>query len=321
MKRPIFKSSFNGLINKYLDYRANQGIHPGRDHTYLQKLDAFLEGMKCEEGVFPRSLVPRWRTKRESETDNSHYLRVGVSRRFFEYLHSFGYDVALFRDVKPPKANYVPHIYSDDEIQRYFEVVDTHPLTSLDKDRYQLPVFFRILYCCGTRVTETLQITKKDVDITNGIIRLRITKGDKERYVVMSDGLKELMAVYASKVFFFLNDDSPIFSNKFGLPYTEPSIHVIHRKILGLAGIPIASSSGKNKRIHDWRHTFAVKSFKKLVDDGVDLYASLPILSAYLGHRNIHATEYYIRLTSSLYPYVEEKLSAVMKSIIKSEET
>lgn len=319
MKRPVFKSSFKDLINKYLDYRASQGIHPGRDHTYLQKLDEFLEEMKCEEGIFPRTIVQEWRNRRDTETVKSHYLRIGVSRRFFEYLHSLGYDVALFRDVKPPKTNYIPHIYSDDEIKRYFEVVDTHPLTSLNKDRYQLPVLFRILYCCGTRITETLRIAKKDVDIANGIIRLRVTKGDKERYVVLSDDLKSLMASYASKMFFLLNDESPIFSNKYGLPYTEPSIQVIHRKILGLAGIPVASSSGNNKRIHDWRHTFAVKSFKKLVDDGVDLYASLPVLSAYLGHRNIRATEYYIRLTSSLYPYVGEKFSAVMESIIKSE--
>lgn len=313
MKRPVFKSSFSKAMNEYLDFRSESDIKPGRDYTYLKKLDRFLSDNNIK--VFTKSVAEEWRHKTHSESQHGYYLRINVTKRLMHYLHTHGYDVALFRDVKPPTPNYTPHIYTDEEISSYFRVLDTIAISNLEKHRIQLPIFFRILYCCGTRVTETLSIKKKDVNIEHGIITLHVTKGNKERYVVMSESLRQLMQVYADKTFAVLNEDSPIFSNKYGLPLTEPSIHHFHRKILALAGIPAASSSGNNKRIHDWRHTFAVRSFKKMIDDGRDLYVSLPILSAYLGHRNIRATEYYIRLTSALYPYVEDKFQNIMQKI------
>ena len=61
---------------------------------------------------------------------------------------------------------------------------------------------------------------------------------------------------------------------------------------------------GKNKgpRVHDLRHTFAVNSLVKMVEAGLDLYVSLPILSTYLGHQSIESTNRYVRLTSMLFP-------------------
>lgn len=37
-------------------------------------------------------------------------------------------------------------------------------------------------------------------------------------------------------------------------------------------------------------------------ESGLDLYYSLPILSEYLGHQSLEATEKYVRLTSEMYP-------------------
>ena len=51
----------------------------------------------------------------------------------------------------------------------------------------------------------------------------------------------------------------------------------------------------------------AVYSFKQLTDSGLDMYVALPILSAYLGHKTIFATEKYVRLTLQMFPYIEEK--------------
>ena len=62
-------------------------------------------------------------------------------------------------------------------------------------------------------------------------------------------------------------------------------------------------------RIHDWRHTFTVRAFKHMADNGIDMYVALPILSTYLGHGTIIATEYYLRLTLELFPSIEEKMS------------
>jgi hypothetical protein len=52
-----------------------------------------------------------------------------------------------------------------------------------------------------------------------------------------------------------------------------------------------------------------------MVDSGLDMYVALPILSAYLGHKSISATEQYARLTMSMFPYIEEKFKYKLEKV------
>ena len=70
---------------------------------------------------------------------------------------------------------------------------------------------------------------------------------------------------------------------------------------MGKANIPCIGSN-QSPRIHDLRHTFAVTSLANMADAGIDLYVSLPILSNYLGHQSLEATNHYVRLTANMYP-------------------
>ena len=91
-------------------------------------------------------------------------------------------------------------------------------------------------------------------------------------------------------------------------------ISELHVRILRQANIPYMAG-GRGPRIHDWRHSFAINSFRQMIDNGMDMYVSLPILSTYLGHKTIMATERYLRLTVSMYPYIEEKFSKTLDEI------
>jgi len=51
---------------------------------------------------------------------------------------------------------------------------------------------------------------------------------------------------------------------------------------------------------------------------GIDLYAFLPVLSAYLGHSSIHATQRYLRLTAELYPDLLKQIEKTCSNIIPS---
>jgi len=44
-----------------------------------------------------------------------------------------------------------------------------------------------------------------------------------------------------------------------------------------------------------------------MVDSGLDMYVALPVLSTYLGHKSVYATEVYVRLAMSMFPYIEEQ--------------
>ena len=111
-----------------------------------------------------------------------------------------------------------------------------------------------------------------------------------------------------------LADEDYIFTNANGGRMDEKSVYENHRAFLRQAGIPYVGG-GEGPRIHDWRHHMAVYSFKQLTDSGLDMYVALPILSTYLGHKTIFATEKYVRLTLQLFPYIEEKFRGMAERI------
>lgn len=84
------------------------------------------------------------------------------------------------------------------------------------------------------------------------------------------------------------------FSNGFGKDFFErflaPDTEVTLR------------GAGRRPRVHDLRHTYAVTALASMADTGIDLYVSLPILSNYLGHQSLEATNYYVRLTANMFP-------------------
>ena len=284
---------------------------------HLKNLDIFFIQEKITEISFSRDQAVKWRQRFENESERRQYDRINTTKRFFEYLFIQGFPVFQIKDTKHPKSRFTPHIYTDEEIEKYFMALDTYESAVNRKHNIQLPVLFRIMLCCGTRMTETIKILKKDVDLDSGIIRLSETKNSKQRYVVMSNSLLTLMRSFADKTFYALSDDDYIFTSLYGKYPSASIINGIHHKILQYAGIPNKGSGRYGKRVHDWRHTFAVRAFKQMIDLGMDMYVALPVLSVYLGHNNIYSTERYLRLTVSMYPYLKERFGKNLDEIFE----
>ena len=318
MTHHAFRSGFADELEKYLALRVSEGYQEKSFLNMLSRFDRFCAERGITSLRFTSEDAAVWLRHMGNEGNRSHYLRIAVSRKFLLYLAQNGHDVYVMRPMASRNSDFRPHIYNSDEIRRYFRVVDTYfDNFSNYPNRtapLQLPVLFRLLYCCGTRINETLGIRKRDVDIGNGTIVLHETKNSRERLIVLSHGMQELMSEYADKCFYLLGESNYIFSTRYGTKHDHRNIHAYHRNILEIAGIPFWGG-GKGPRIHDWRHTFAVHSFKQMLDSGRDIYVSLPILSAYLGHQSIQATEKYVRLTCELYPYIQEKFQPQLDSI------
>lgn len=308
MSRPVYKSPFAEEMYRYLDSRTASGFKESCVYHVLKKFDRFC----CEEGIagltFTEGHAARWIRKGGNEATTSHYHRINSSKLFLLYLSRKGYDVSVIRDVRYRPTEFQPHIYTEDECRRYFHAVDTYSSPRNRKDAIQYPVFFRILYSCGTRLNETLGIRKRDVDLEEGIIRLFETKNKRERYIVLGDGLNALMNQFADKCFYLLVDDDWIFTGASGKRMNGQAVYRAHRIFLGRAGIPYVGG-GTGPRVHDWRHHMAVQAFRRMAESGLDMYVALPILSAYLGHKTIFATERYVRLSMQIYPHIEEKLN------------
>ncbi len=318
MARYEFSSVFANEIEKYITDRMAAGFNESSYRSYLIGFDRFCNKKGITEPVFTSKDAAAWMEQRDTETHTTHYSRINASKHFLTYLSIKGYDVYVVRDIKYKGTDFQPHIYTEDETNKYFAAVDSHYSVSNRKDALQYPILFRILYCCGTRINETLGIKKKDVDLENGILKLNETKNNKERYVVCGEDLRKLINIYANRCFYLLLEDDYIFTNANGGRLDEKSVYENHRAFLRKAGIPYVGEN-EGPRIHDWRHHMAVYSFKQMTDSGLDMYVALPILSAYLGHKTIFATEKYVRLTLQLFPYIEEKFKGIAERIFGGE--
>lgn len=314
MARYEFVSVFADEIQNYINDKAAAGYNGENFRRSLANFDKFCTEQAIKTPVFTTRHASSWLKQRENESHTTHYSRINTSKHFLKYLRMKGYDVYVVRDIKYKGTDFAPYIYSDDETERYFLAVDSHSSGRNRKDAIQYPVMFRILYCCGTRINETLGIRKQDVDLDKGILLLNQTKNNRQRYVVVGDDLRELLKDYADKCFYLLNDTDYIFTNANGGRLDKKTVYEKHRRFLFQAGIPY-QGDGTGPRIHDWRHHMAVYSFKRMADSGLDMYVALPILSAYLGHKTIFATEKYVRLTLQLFPYIEEKFHPLVDRI------
>jgi integrase len=293
-------------MNAFLNYHSAAGRLERSFYYHLRNFDMFcIEHDICEPS-FTKDDAAKWVQKRNLEASTTHYARVNGIKHFLMYLGKKGYDVFITRDVKYKPTDFQPHIYTDDETVRYFRVVDAYASSQNRKNAIQYPVLFRLLYCCGTRINETLGIRMRDVDLEAGIIKLNETKNNHERFIVLGDDMRALMSQFADKCFYLLAEDGYVFSTHNGGRLSGNTIYEAHREFLRLAGIPFIGE-GSGPRIHDWRHTMAVKSFKQMIDSGLDMYVALPILSTYLGHKGISSTERYVRLSMSMYPHIEER--------------
>ena len=101
------------------------------------------------------------------------------------------------------------------------------------------------------------------------------------------------------------NTDNYFFTIKNNKQLNRNLVYSNFRKILILSDI---AHNEFGPRVHDFRHTMAVYSFKNAVDNNYDLLTFLPILSAYLGHKDIYATEKYLHLVSDMYPDIRNKI-------------
>jgi integrase/recombinase XerD len=314
MNRPVFQSVFADEMNSYLDYKISSGYKAASFYINLRRFDRFCAYQEIKEPIFTADDAVKWIQRREDEATTTHYSRINGTKQFLVYLSQKGYDVFVTRDIRFKPTEFQPHIYTEDEARRYLHAVDTYESARNRKDAVQYPVLFRLLYCCGTRINETLGIRKQDVDLEKGMIKLLEAKNNSERYIVLGNDFKALMIQFAEKCFYLLGDRDYIFTTSNGGRMSGDIIYEAHRLFLQRAGIPYLGG-GIGPRIHDWRHTMAVRSFKQMIDSGMDMYVALPILSAYLGHKTIFATERYVRLTMGIYPYIEEKFRSKMKEV------
>ena len=223
-------------------------------------------------------------------------------------------------------AKRVVHILSDEEIVSVFKVIDEY-IPSMSYEAFhrlaaEYKVIFRLLYCCGLRISEVRNLHTDDVDLDHGRLRIMQSKGRKDRMVYLSEDLTELLREYASKLSaVFLCQSVWIFPAR--NPGQQLSNVTIDKRFRdSWAKTPFAKNCDRNPTVHCLRHSFVVKRMNLWMEEGVSLKEMLPFLSKFLGHTSPEETLYYYHQVDSAFHIIRslDKTSAkVIPEVTKDE--
>ena len=315
------QSPFAAHIEAFISQKRAIGYHYKAEEYQLLRFDAFCTKQNITEPTLTKELTEQWIQKRDGEAVKNQSLRCSVVRQFAQFLSSYGlaaYVLPAQKNTIP--QNYTPYIFSSEELKAIFNVADQmSPCTVSPFIHEVMPMILRLLYGCGLRSGEACHLKKCDILLDDGVLTVLNAKNEKDRLVPMSASLVDRCRAYSERMELLCPDTVYLFPNKYGSCVEPSTVYSWFRRFLFKARIP-HRGRGKGPRVHDLRHTFAVHSLQKMARDGMDLYCALPILSMYLGHENISATEKYLRMTAAVHPEILEQLQCFYGSMLPAEE-
>lgn len=297
----IFTGPLAEYCTKYIDYKRSLGFKMGSSAYYLLRgMDTFFlqHGLPLNSPILQKEVVEKYVARRGSESVKTQHMRMSIIRQFSLFMTRLGFNYYVYPETNfvQVKDDFIPYIFTHNEVERLTKILDKIPLSPWYPTYHIVyPMLFRMLYGCGLRINEALGLKMQNVDIKQGIIRLDATKNNIQRLIPMSKSLHKYCKKYIIQMSFSSSYDGYYYPTRKGNQYNSTTVYCQFRKFMTLAGI--FRENGTTPRVHDIRHTFAVHALEKMVDEGRDIYCALPVLSTYLGHRGLESTEKYLRLT------------------------
>jgi integrase/recombinase XerD len=309
--------NFKQYIESLIIQKQSLGYPYQSSARILRMFDEYCNKYFPDEQSLNREIVMEWASLKQDEHPNGLLRRVTPVRQLAKYMNSIGIESYVIPSKVPKKQiHYVPHIYTVNELEAFFHSLDMCQPSPFSPGRHLIiPVFFRLLYCCGLRSSEARLLSKQDVDLDEGSLFIRQSKGHKDRMVCLSDDLILLCRTYNERISLYYPDREAFFPNQQGSFYNDSIIDYWFHLFwddLAVAGICV----GNVPRVHDFRHTFAVNRLNLWVRQGKDINAYLPYLSMYLGHVNQADTDYYLHLVPEFFPVLKEKSRTVFEELI-----
>ena len=302
------KVTFATVVADYIEEKRATGYRFAKEAQVLRRIVELQN--RTDSGVprLSQELANRWIEKTPWENETNRSSRISILRGLSFFMSRMGYEAVAVAQRLAPLADYpyAPHIFSEQQLGDVLRTVD-HLCEKGISSHSDLvfPLVFRILIGCGTRITETLRIEKKDVDPEGGTLLLLNTKNGKERLIPMANSLAQRCRLFArdSQLVRGFGSSRWFFPNAQGAPYDAATLYVVFRKALRLAQIS-HGGRGQGPRLHDLRHTFAVRVLNGWVREGRDLTTALPHLAIYMGHEGLKASQHYLRLTATMFPHL-----------------
>jgi len=226
--------------------------------------------------------------------------RMTAARGFARYL------AGIYPGTEIPPFGLMPHrqrwrrpfIYSTANIEALMSQARSSIAPPLRAATYE--TLIGLLAASGLRIGEAIKLDRSDIDWPEGVLLIRESKFGKSRLVPLHSTTMHALARHAE-----LRDEleprpkePSFFISRTHKRLSYAVVCQTFRQLVDAAGIGAGAPSAP--RLHDLRHTFAVRTMLNWYRTGEDVQAKLPSLSTYLGHREPASTYWYLSAAPEL---------------------
>lgn len=274
-------------IDDFLNYCVfEKGLADKTKDAYRNDLkiyNSFLESRKIKNvNSIDADDVKDFLKNRSEESVTTIAHNLTVIKNFHKYLLK---EKLVDRDVtefveRPKLRKSLPKALSMEEVDK---LLDIELVTPFD---YRNKAMLELMYGCGLRVSEVINLTINDIDMMNAFVRI-LGKGSKERIVPLG----EYAIIYLDK-YMKVRDSllkgkacDKLFLNNHGMPITRQGFFKNLKTILKKKGL------NTNISPHTLRHSFATH----LINRGADLRS----IQEMLGHADISTTKIYTEVSDA----------------------
>jgi len=313
-----YKSDMGKLLQCYLKEKKMTGFKFDKQSRELERFDDYYYRAGYRGVKLTRPMAEAFIYGISYEKPSTHYKKEILLNGFAEFLIRQGHQVYLPQIKSAPvkRCAHVPYIFSEDELKDFFLAIDKFPPNTQTNRDLVDPVLFRLLYGCGLRLSEALNLKLEDIDFKAGVITILGAKNGRDRLVPLAESLALRFSKLQRKLHTFSNKSTYFFISPRGSRLDKTTVYERFRGYLLMAKI---SHTRQGPRVHDFRHSYAVHCLKKWVLSGGELTNLMPYLAAYMGHADFRGTQYYLRLTADLYPDIIQKTEATLGYLIPKE--
>ena len=249
-----------------------------------------IDNYVCQIGVFLRKFSDKDSPKHISSDEIKDYLLTAKEVNSQRHMHSAIKLFYLLTVHQPMKFRFIKYARKNKKLPQPLDMSEIKLIIDNCTNIKHKAIIY-LLYGCGMRIGEVINLRVNDIDSKKMIINIIGAKGNKDRQVMLSIETLELLRKYYTQY----KPNQFLFNGQFDIQYSERSINQFLKKYASISGIR------KNVHAHLLRHSFATH----LLENGTDIR----IIQKLLGHSSSKTTEIYTHVTSALISQVKSPVS------------
>lgn len=295
--------SLSHHLRHYLNVRRSLGYQLNTSERILRRFVRFAD----KEGALyiDTALFLRWDASLPDVLASTRATRLRIVRLFAQWLSSAdpGHQIPPQGLLPHRSRRSRPHIYSKSEITSIITAAEELPsVYGLRGLTYS--TLFGLIAVTGLRISEAVALNHRDFDTDNGIIRVLHGKSGKERLLPLDATVTAQLTRYVAERDRLLGSTpEAFFINSQGVRLTDCNARYNFARLcqqLGLRSHQPFCRHGKGPRIHDLRHTFAVRTMINWYLTDQDPAREMFKLATYLGHSSPDKTFWYLEAVPEL---------------------